>query len=207
MDLRKKRLKQSRQSNCKHCQALVQCHRLPEKSRLAGSDTTAGALRITLPYVITSPRVYNTLLAELSTSPLSNPVKDSEARKLPYLQAVIREGLRMCPPAAGHAYRLVPDDGDTLCGYHVPAGTKVGYNLQGMMEDPKIWGEDAKLFRPERWLKGTPEDIRKMEATVDLAFGYGKWACLGKTIAQMTLNKTMAQVRDAFKTLKTRFHT
>jgi cytochrome P450 len=144
--------------------------------------------------------VYTTLLAELSSSSISNPVKDSEARKLPYLQAVIREGLRICPPAAGQAYRDAPEGGDTLCGYHIPAGTKVGYNLSGMMEDPKLWGEDAKVFRPERWLTGTPEEIRNMEANVDLVFGHGKWSCLGKKIAQSALNKTIVQVRQAFET-------
>lgn len=144
--------------------------------------------------------MYTTLLAELSSSSLSNPVKDSEARKLPYLQAVIREGFRICPPAANQAYRDTPEGSDTLCGYHIPAETKVGYNLSGMMEDPKLWGEDAKVFRPERWLTGTPEEIRKMEANVYLVFGHGKWSCLGKKIAQSALNKTIVQVRQAFET-------
>jgi cytochrome P450 len=69
-----------------------------------------------------------------------------------------------------------------------------------MMEDPKLWGEDAKVFRPERWLTGTPEEIRNMEANVDLVFGHGKWSCLGKKIAQSALNKTIVQVRQAFET-------
>ena len=84
-----------------------------------------------------------------------------------------------------------------MCGYHVPAGTKVGYNLSGMVEDPKLWGEDAKVYRPERWLSGKPEEIRKMEANADLVFGYGKWSCLGKTVAQTTLNKTIVQVQSS----------
>jgi cytochrome P450 len=148
-------------------------------------------------YVITNPRVYSTLITELSNASISNPIKDSEARKLPYLQAVIREGLRICPPAAGQAYRIAPEGGDILCGYHVPAGTKVGYNLSGMVEDPKLWGYDAKVYRPERWLSRDPEEIRKMEANTDLVFGYGKWSCLGRPIAQTTLNKTIVQVRSS----------
>jgi cytochrome P450 len=149
-------------------------------------------------YVITNPRIYSTLLSELATASISNPVKDSEARKLPYLQAVIREGLRICPPATGLAYRETPDGGDTLCGYYLPARTKVGYNLSGMVGDTKLWGEDAVVYRPERWLNGTPDEIRKMEANADLIFGYGKWSCLGKNIAHTTLNKAIVQVRKFF---------
>jgi cytochrome P450 len=66
-----------------------------------------------------------------------------------------------------------------------------------MVEDPKLWGEDAKVYRPERWLSGKPEEIRKMEANADLVFGYGKWSCLGKTVAQTTLNKTIVQVQSS----------
>jgi cytochrome P450 len=146
-------------------------------------------------YVMTNPRVYSTLLSELSTATISNPIKDSEARKLPYLQAVIREGLRISPPATGLAFREVPEGGDTICGYPVPAKTKIGYNFFGLVEDPKLWGKDAMVYRPERWLNRPPEEIRRMEANVDLVFGYGKWSCLGKSIAQVTLNKTIVQVR------------
>lgn len=146
-------------------------------------------------YVITNPRVYSTLLSEISSASISNPIKDSEARKLPYLQAVIREGLRICPPATGLAYREVPEGGDALCGYYLPAKTKVGYNLSGLVEDTKLWGGDASVFRPERWVDGTAEELRKMEGNADLVFGYGKWSCLGKNIAQTTLNKAIVQVR------------
>lgn len=64
------------------------------------------------------------------------------------------------------------------------------------MKDPKIWGDDAKLFRPERWLSAAPEQLKKMEANVDLAFAYGKWLCLGRTIALMELNKFFVEVHS-----------
>jgi cytochrome P450 len=52
-------------------------------------------------YIVSNAQVQATLLQEISNAAISNPIRDSEARKLPYLQAVIKEGLRMYPPATG----------------------------------------------------------------------------------------------------------
>jgi cytochrome P450 len=164
---------------------------------LAGSETTATAIRATLLYIITNPPVYNTLLAEISSNPISNPITDSEARTLVYLQAIIREGLRMFPPAPILGFRQVPKGGDTVSGYFVPENTKIGYNMFGLTRDPKLWGEDAKIFRPERWLNKTLEETVELEANVGLVFGYGKWQCLGRNLAQMQLNKILVQVCDS----------
>jgi Cytochrome P450 len=62
---------------------------------IAGSDTSALVIRATLLYIVTNAQVQATLLQEISNAAISNPIKDTEARKLPYLQAVIKEGLRM----------------------------------------------------------------------------------------------------------------
>lgn len=59
---------------------------------------------------------------------------------------------------------------------------------------PKVWGVDAQYFRPERWLKGTPEEIKRREMNAELVFGYGKWQCLGKNVAQIELNKVFVEV-------------
>jgi cytochrome P450 len=89
-------------------------------------------------YVKTNPRVYSSVLFELSSATISNPIKVSEACKLPYLQAVIREGLRICPPAIGLGFREVPEGGDAIFGYHAPAHTKIGFNFFGLVDDPKL---------------------------------------------------------------------
>jgi cytochrome P450 len=145
-------------------------------------------------YIVSNPQVYSRLLAEIASTTISSPVTDSEARGMPYLQAVIKEGLRMHPPISGLAFRVVPAGGDTLSGTFLPEGTNVGYNFFGMMRDPKLWGEDAKLFRPERWLNSSPKQLKAMEANVDLVFAYGKWLCLGRTIALMEMNKFFVEV-------------
>lgn len=145
-------------------------------------------------HILTNPPVLNRLLAELAAAPISDPIKDSEARKLPYLQAVIKEGLRIHPPVTGLMLKDVPPAGDTVNGHFVPAGTKLGYCAFGLCWDPKLWGEDARVFRPERWLDCSAEERRRNEANLDLVFGYGRWQCLGKSVAQIELNKAFVQV-------------
>lgn len=161
---------------------------------LAGSDTTATAIRSTILHIITSPHVLNTLLAEISSANISSPITDAEARKLPYLQAVIKEGLRIFPPVTGLMFKDVPSGGDTVAGYFVPENTKIGYCAFGLCLDEKLWGADAKMFRPERWLRGSQEEIRRKEANLELVFGYGRWQCLGKSVAQVELNKVFVEV-------------
>jgi cytochrome P450 len=59
-----------------------------------------------------------------------------------------------------------------------------------------VFGDDAGVFRPERWLAATtePERLRRMNAAVDLDFGHGRYQCLGKSIAMMELNKIYFEV-------------
>jgi len=160
----------------------------------AGSDTTATAIRVMMLHVITNPPVYSRLLAEITDTNISSPITDSEARGMPYLQAFIKESLRIHPPVTGSMYKDAPRGGDTLNGYFVPEGTGIGWSTFGMMHDVAFWGEDAKVFRPERWFQGTPDEIKSKEARVELVFAYGKWQCLGKEVGKIELNKVLVEV-------------
>jgi cytochrome P450 len=162
---------------------------------IAGSDTSACAIRATFLYILTNSQVQSTLLEEISKAAISTPITDAEARKLPYLQAVIKEGLRMFPPVTGIMFKEVPAGGDTVEGFYVPGGTGIGWSSFGLMRNKKVWGDDAKLFRPERWFEGSAEEIRKKEIDVEMVFGYGKYQCLGKNVAYLELNKIFVEVR------------
>lgn len=148
--------------------------------------------------LINTPTAYATLRNEIdqgvTRGQISSPISNSEAKQLPYLQAVIREGLRMYPPVVGLGNKQVPKGGDVLNGYFVPEGTQIGHNFPGIMRSKRIWGEDAHVFRPERWLEFDDEELKAMCGVVDLAFGYGKYQCLGKPIAMMELNKVFCEV-------------
>jgi len=149
--------------------------------------------------IITSRHVYMTLQAEIdaaiASGKISSPVvRDSEARTLPYLQAVIKEGLRIFPPATGLASKLVPPGGDTINGVFLPGGTKVGANYWALVRRRDVFGRDATLFRPERWLDSSPEERAKMEKVQELVWGYGKYHCLGRSVALIELNKIFVEV-------------
>lgn len=132
---------------------------------------------------------------EIDRADLSWPIiTDSEARTMPYLQAVIKEGLRIHPPVVGLMSKEVPRGGDTFKGHYLPEGTKIGYCAWGIFRRTDIWGEDADEFRPERWLESPEDRLHLMDSTLELVFGYGKWQCLGKNIALMELNKVFVEV-------------
>lgn len=165
---------------------------------VAGTDTSSSTIRTLLLCLINNPRAYRALQAEIdggvAAGAISSPVRDAEARTLPYLQACIRESLRFMPPAVGLFFKQVPPKGDTVNGVWVPGGTQIGNSVLGMHRSKKIFGPDADIFVPERWLTGDAESLARMTSTVDLVFHYGKWQCLGKPIALMEFNKLFVEV-------------
>ncbi|CAG8214223.1 unnamed protein product [Penicillium olsonii] len=160
---------------------------------LAGSDTTAIALRSIVHNLITSPTCYNKLLREIDdmdkAGRLSDPVQGNEARQMPYLQAVIKEGMRLHPSVGMLMERHVPKGGAIIAGKFIPDGYVVGMNPWVIGRDKHIYGEDADSFRPERWLDADPESLREMERS-SLAFGAGSRVCIGKNISILVRIKT-----------------
>ncbi|KAH6649549.1 cytochrome P450 [Chaetomium tenue] len=169
---------------------------------VAGSETTSIALRMALLSILTTPLTYRKLQAEIDNFHANKAVEAddksvmtyADAKTLPYLQAVIREALRLWPPSAGLFTKEVPKAGDSIHGYYLPPGTEVGQCLSSVGKLPRIWGADADLYYPERWLEATPEKFDEMQAAVDLVFSSGKYVCLGKHIAWMELLKFFAEV-------------
>jgi cytochrome P450 len=186
---------------------------------LAGSDTTATAIRSTMLYVTTNNRVYRCLQAEVDAAVRSGAApaapeiaQDSTLRTLPYLQAVIQEGLRILPPVTDQVPKKVPPGGDlvTVEGkeYYLPGGTDISYNVWGVHRDRAMFGEDVDVFRPERWLveeNSTDESkLMEMRRTNELVFGYGKYQCLGKPIALMEIAKVIFEVSGFLSASRTR---
>jgi cytochrome P450 len=147
-------------------------------------------------HIITNPRVLARLQQEIHDSSLSWPAASyAELRQMTFLQATIKEGLRVFPPVAGFMSKEVPAEGDCWNGIKLPADTRIGLCMVGILRQKSVWGSDANDFRPERWLEATPE----METTLGLVFGAGKWACLGQKIALMEINKVLVEVK--FRTM------
>ncbi|KAI0390582.1 cytochrome P450 [Xylariaceae sp. FL0594] len=169
---------------------------------VAGSETTATAMRIVLYYLTSTPRAYHALKKEIRQAIVdgraSSPITDREARGLPYLQAVIYEGMRIRPVATGTFGKVVPPGGDTINGYWVPGGTSVGPNQPSVMRSKALWGPDADLFRPERFIEVDEVRRAEMQRIVDVNFGYGRWMCAGKAIALLELNKAIFELLREF---------
>ena len=99
--------------------------------------------------------------------------------------------------AQGTIAKEVPKEGAILGGRSVPGGTWIGLNSFGMARITAIFGQDAEMFRPERWFEADEQRLQRMNETVHLVFGYGKYMCLGKGVAWMELNKAIVEVRLA----------
>lgn len=134
---------------------------------LAGSDTTAIGLRSAFYYLIKNPRCYDKARAEIDQADadgrLSEHVSYDECLKLPYLQAVMRESLRLHPGIGFPLERYVPPEGATICGIDFPGGTIVGVTAHAVHRDKAVFGDDAEAFRPERWLEASPEQLKAMD--------------------------------------------
>ncbi|RDW74218.1 cytochrome P450-24 [Coleophoma crateriformis] len=174
---------------------------------MAGADSTSTAIRMTMYFIMTNPIVYLKLRAEIDAAEknnqLSSPIiSDAEAIQLPYLQAVVKEGLRIWPPGVGIATKWVPPEGDTLeDGRVIPGGTRIGWSAWGTQHNREVYGDDARVFRPERWLELEPgsDQLLKMERTHELIFGNGRYGCLGKNLATMELNKVIPTFMRRFE--------
>ncbi|KAF2111057.1 cytochrome P450 [Lophiotrema nucula] len=177
---------------------------------IAGSDTTATAIRGTMLYVLSNPRVYNKLREEIDDAVAEGRVgdgivSDAQAKEMPYLQAVLREGFRIHPPVTDIAPKKVPPGGDTVIvdgeSVILPGNANIGYSVFGLNHDTSIFGPDADQFRPERWLINNAEDekrVAEMRKTTELIFGYGKYQCLGKNIAWMEYSKVIFELLRHF---------
>jgi cytochrome P450 len=177
-------------------------------SHTAGAAT---AIRATLLYVLTNPRVYSKLLAEIDTATYPDQIITiAEARKLPYLQAVIKEGLRIFPPLVSLASKLSPPSGvtattSTVADLFIPEGVKVAESRLMVQRRKDVFGVDANVFRPERWIEaaaaGTQEGsaYMKMERCLGPVFGTGRYGCLGKNIAVIELDKVFVVLLREFE--------
>ncbi|KAI1636931.1 cytochrome P450 [Biscogniauxia mediterranea] len=169
---------------------------------IAGSDTTAAAIRNTLMHIITTPLVYQRLKEEIAAAirdgKVSRPITLAQARSLPYLKAVIFEGLRTRPVTTSILAKDVPPGGDTFKGQFLPEGTSIGMNIPSVLRSKAIFGEDANIFRPERFLEVDEETQAELQRNVEFVFGNGRWMCSGRPIAFMELHKVYFELLREF---------
>lgn len=182
----------------RHGLTQAQCQDESMLAILAGSDSTSTALRTMFLHIVTNPRVYNTLNKEISAAlergDIAFPViKMSQAKALPYLSAVVKEGLRVFAPlhGLGAHYSNSPF---IINGKTIPPGVEIATDWYGITRSKKHFGPDAGEFRPERWIEADIETVKKYEKASESTFGFGKSTCLGQNVALMELHKAIFEV-------------
>ncbi|KAH7912477.1 benzoate para-hydroxylase, partial [Hygrophoropsis aurantiaca] len=138
---------------------------------IAGSDTTSNSIAAIIYLIVTNPKVHKKLLAFLEEAVHETNPNYEEVKSIPYLDAVIDEGLRYHATAAIGLHRRVPDGGVMCCGHYFPAGTELSIPGWTIQHDKTLWG-DPEVFRPERWIEDP--SLRKYFMT----FGKGPRACV-----------------------------
>jgi cytochrome P450 len=153
---------------------------------MAGSDSVAINMRAVLYYLMRSPSAMAQAIQELrradGESLLSTPITFSESTMhLPYITACIKEASRVFSSSGFNMPRVSPAEGITLSSLYIPPGYSIGVNSAVVQHDTGLFGEDAGVFRPERWLE-SPGRSFAMEKGM-LMFGAGTRTCIGKNVS------------------------
>ncbi|KAN0142182.1 putative P450 monooxygenase [Lactarius tabidus] len=160
----------------------------------AGSDSTSISATTITYHVLRDPEVQQRLVKELRTAwPVLEEVPRYEVlEKLPYLTAVIKEGLRMFP--GGFTLpRVVPPEGTVIAGTFIPGGTVVGQCTLCVHRSPSVFS-DPDAFIPDRWLG---EDAKMLDASM-VAFSKGPRNCIGINLAYCELYLVIAAIFRRF---------
>ncbi|KAK1436564.1 hypothetical protein QVD17_02345 [Tagetes erecta] len=164
-----------------------------------GADTPTVMLTWTLSLLLNNPCTLRKLQEELDTQVGKHRrVDDSDIKNLVYLQAVIKETLRLYPATFLGGPRAFKKD-CTIAGHHVPKGTWLYVNMWKLHRDPKIWLDPCE-FKPERFL--TPDrksiDVKGFDFEL-IPFGAGRRCCPGIGYAKQLLHIVLATLLQNFE--------
>ena len=162
---------------------------------LAGTDTTSTALEWIMANMVKYPQIQERLLVEMKgvVGDGEKEVNEEDLNKMPYLKAVVLEGLRRRPPAHFVIPHAVTED-VVLDGYLVPKKGTLNFMVAEMGRDPKVW-EDPMAFKPERFLNGGGGgvfDITGSRKIKMMPFGAGRRMCLASGLAILHLEYFVA---------------
>ena len=124
-------------------------------------------------------------------------VSESDVKNLIYLQAVVKETLRMYPAGPLSVPRESMED-CTVAGYHIPAKTRLWVNLYKLHRDPSVW-ENPNEFCPERFLTTQKNFDVKGRNPQLIPFGAGRRICPGATFSLQLLHLSLARLVHEFE--------
>ncbi|KAF2662135.1 benzoate 4-monooxygenase cytochrome-like protein P450 [Lophiostoma macrostomum CBS 122681] len=160
----------------------------------AGSETTSTSMGSILNQLMRNPEAFRKLEDEIRNAfSTEAEITNSKATKLEFLTAVIKEGLRLGPPAAIAIPRVIPKDGENICGRWVPGGTLVSVNQYPTFRSPSNFSQ-PDCFIPERWINSLPGD----DQSSFHPFLFGRHSCIGLRLAWAEMRITLARLLFTF---------
>ncbi|GJN20548.1 hypothetical protein PR202_gb07940 [Eleusine coracana subsp. coracana] len=166
-----------------------------------GTDTTALLTEWCMAELVRHPAVQARLRAEVDATVSGGHVTDADVARMPYLQAVVKETLRVHPPGPLLSWaRLATADVPLSNGMVVPAGTTAMVNMWAITHDAAVWA-DPEAFAPERFIReegGADVDVRGGDLRL-APFGAGRRVCPGKNLGLVTVGLWVARLVHSFE--------
>jgi cytochrome P450 / NADPH-cytochrome P450 reductase len=171
-----------------------QTHNLIQ-TKVAGHETTSGTLGFLFYHLLKNPEKYLKAQQEVDQVLGEGPLEGKHLSQLVYVKYAIYEALRFMGPISlngKHAIKPTKIGGK----YYVEPDDHIFVNLRPFMHDPKVWGEDADEYRPERFLNGGYENL---PPNAFKAFGDGPRACIGRGFAEQEMIMVSALILQKFQ--------
>jgi len=156
----------------------------------AGHETSTNALAWTFLLLSQHPRVASDLSDELDAVLRGAPPSVDDLARLPLLDAVVKESMRVLPPVPMHP-RIVAQDSE-LSGHHLPAGSELFLSIFHMHHDPDVFS-NPDAFDPRRWETVKPSVYEYNP------FSAGPRMCIGASFATMEIKMVLATLLQRFR--------
>ncbi|HEU5349070.1 MAG TPA: cytochrome P450 [Ktedonobacterales bacterium] len=160
---------------------------------IAGHDTSTALLAWALHLLTVHPDILARVRAEIDTVVGMEIPTNAHVRRLSYLDAVIKETLRLYPPI--HLGSRIAAADVVFRDFHFPAGRRVLYSIYLTHHDPKYWPAPDR-FDPDRFLSAQARD---RVAYSFLPFGGGPRNCIGAAFAQVEAKVVLARILQRYE--------
>jgi cytochrome P450 len=161
---------------------------------LAGYETTASALASSFYLLDKAPQVEAKLVEELDKVLEGRPPNIADLKKMPYLENVVKEVLRLCPPGGLLGRRVI--QAFDLGGYHFEPGAEIWLSPYSVHRDQAYYTQPEE-FIPERWAGGELE--RNLPKGAYIPFSAGPHQCLGNHFALAEIKLLLASIVQSYK--------
>lgn len=161
---------------------------------VAGHDSTSTAITMLLYQVAMHPEVEERVYQEVMAVAGDGPITFDMLGKMKYITQVVKENLRLFPPAPHFLKTSPPDQVVSLGGYEIPKGTTFIMSTWGLHKNPAVY-PDPEKFDPDRF---SDENSKARSPYAWLPFSYGKRACIGQQLSLIEQRMVLAEVCRKF---------